>query len=188
MAQRRRIVIAITGASGSILGIRLLRNLPDAEKHVVLSEGSIEVMEYETGMTREEVASLADHSYKDSDLSAPISSGSFIYDAMCIVPCSGSTLAKISAGIADTLITRSAAVALKERRKLIIVPRETPFSTLFIENMLRLSRSGAIIAPAMPGYYSRPKSADDMTDFVVGRILDLLGIENRLVKRWEGTE
>lgn len=188
MGRTGRVVIAITGASGSILGIRLLQSLKGVEKHLVISANSSKVIEHETGMSIEEVRKLGDFSYDDGDLAARISSGSFLYDSMCIIPCSGSTLAKVSAGIADSLISRTASVALKERRKLIIVPRETPISTIYIENMLRLSRSGVIIAPAMPGYYTRPASVDQMTDFVVGRVLDLMGIENNKIQRWNGIE
>ncbi len=188
MGNAERIVVGITGASGSILGIRLLENLSDVETHLVMSENSATVLEYETGMSGKDVEKLATHSYHDGDLAARISSGSFLYDAMCIVPCSGSTLAKLAAGISDTLITRAASVAMKERRRLVVVPRETPLSTIYIENMLKLSRAGAIIVPAMPAYYTRPKNVEDMTDFVVGRILDLIGKENRLVKRWDGGE
>jgi 4-hydroxy-3-polyprenylbenzoate decarboxylase len=180
-----RVVVGITGGSGSILALRLLENLTGVEKHLVMSENAKTVLGVEVGKTPEELRSHADFTYQDSDLTAPVSSGSFIFSSMVIIPCSMSTLAKISSGIADTLITRCASVALKERRKLILVPREMPLSTIALENMHRLSLSGAIIAPAMPGYYTNPRTADDMINFVVSRIMDLMGVENNLIKRWK---
>jgi 3-polyprenyl-4-hydroxybenzoate decarboxylase len=121
--------------------------------------------------------------YSDDDLFAPIASGSYTHDGMIICPCSESTLGKIASGIADTLITRAAAVAMKEGRKLIIVPRETPLSTIMIENELKLARAGAIILPAAPGFYSKPTSVAEMVDFVVGKVLDQLGQKNELYHR-----
>ncbi len=180
-----RVVIGITGGSGSVLAVRLLERLNGVEKHLVMSENAKIVLKEEVGIEAAELEAQADQNYLDSDLSARISSGSFIFSAMVVIPCSMSTLAKISAGISDTLITRCAAVALKERRKLILVPREMPLSTIALENMHRLSLNGVIIAPAMPGYYTRPKTADDMVNFVVSRVMDLMGVENNLIKRWK---
>ncbi|MHB8562319.1 MAG: UbiX family flavin prenyltransferase, partial [Thermoplasmataceae archaeon] len=162
-------VVGITGGSGSVLGIRLLENLKDYEVHLVISESANRVLELETDYKIDYVESLATHTYDDKDIAARISSGSFKFNTMVIIPCSISTLGKISSGISDTLITRSAAVALKERRRLILVPREMPLSTIVLENMYRLSRDGAIIAPAIPGYYNRPKTSQEMIDFVVSR-------------------
>lgn len=178
-------VVGITGGSGSVLGIRLLENLKDYEVHLAISESANRVLELETDYKIDYVESMATHTYDDKDIAARISSGSFRFNAMVIIPCSISTLGKISSGISDTLITRSAAVALKERRRLILVPREMPLSTIVLENMHRLSRDGAIIAPAISGYYNRPKTSQEMIDFVVSRILDLMGVENDLMKRWK---
>ncbi len=178
-------VVGITGGSGSVLGIRLLENLKDYEVHLAISESANRVLELETDYKIDYVESMATYTYDDKDIAARISSGSFRFNAMVIIPCSISTLGKISSGISDTLITRSAAVALKERRRLILVPREMPLSTIVLENMYRLSRDGAIIAPAIPGYYNRPKTSQEMIDFVVSRILDLMGVENDLMKRWK---
>lgn len=176
--------MAITGASGCVYGIRLLKELP-GEKILVMSEMAKRIIPAETGMSVGEVEKLADHVCDDADLFAPIASGSYRFDAMIVAPCSGSSLGKISAGIADTLITRAAAVALKESRRLILVVRETPKSTIMLENELRLSRSGACILDANPGFYNNPKTVDDMTGFVVGRCLDQLGIENSLYSKWK---
>ncbi len=180
-----RVVVGITGASGTVLAVRLLENLNNVEKHLVMSESAKKVMSLETDYTYDYIKGLADYVYSDADIAANISSGSFKYDALVIIPCSSSTMAKIASGISDTLITRTALVAMKEHRKFIIVPREMPLSTIMIENMLKLSSYNVIIAPAMPGYYSRPKTVDDMVNFVVSRILDLIGIENEISKRWQ---
>ncbi len=179
-----RYVVAITGASGSIYGIRLLENLP-GEKILVISEMAKKIIPHETGYSVEDVKALADVTFEDDDLFASISSGSFKFDAMFVAPCSGSTLAKIHAGIADTLITRAAAVAIKESRRLIIIPRETPKSAIFLRNEYELSRIGVCILDANPGFYSKPRTIDDIIDFVVGRCLDQIDIEHDLYKKWE---
>lgn len=178
-----RIVVAITGASGVIYGIRLLENLED-EKHLIISETALELIKSETDYELEYVKGLASRCYDNYNLHAPISSGSVRFDSMVIVPCSLSTLSKIANGISDNLITRTASVCLKERRRLLLVPRETPLSTIHIQKMARLSESGAILLPAMPAFYNKPKSVDDVVNFIVGKILDCLGIENRLYARW----
>ncbi len=179
-----RFVIAITGASGSMYGIRLLQNLP-GEKILVISEMGRKIIAHETKYSVEEVEAMADTVFSDDDLFASISSGSYPFDAMFVAPCSGSTLAKIHAGIADTLITRAAAVALKESRKLILIPRETPKSTIFLRNEYELSLAGACILDANPGFYSKPESLDDIIDFIVGRCLDQVNLEHHLYKKWE---
>ncbi len=178
-----KIVIGITGASGVIYGVRFLENLKE-EKYLIVSENAKKIMEYETEYKIKDVEKLAEHYYENNDLFPDISSGSFMFDAMVIVPCSMSTLSKIANGISDNLITRTASVCLKEKRKLIIVPRETPVSTIHLQNMAKLSENGAIILPAMPGFYPKPANVDDMINFVVGKIMDSLGIENKLYKRW----
>ena len=180
-----RYLIAMTGASGSIYGIRLLQELK-GEKILVMSKMAKRILEHETGFKIEDVRKLADKVYEDDDLFAPISSGSYAIDAMIVVPCSSSSVAKMSTGLADSLITRAAAVSLKESRKLVLVVRETPKSQIMLENELRLSRAGAIILDANPGFYSEPKTIDDIIDFVVGRCLDQLGQDHSLYKKWSG--
>lgn len=152
----------------------------------MLSSEASRMCESETGLTAEEIASKAGHSWANDDLFSPLASGSTRFDAMVISPCSMSTMSKIACGIADNLVTRVAAVALKERRKLVIVPRETPLSTIHLQNLLRLSEAGAVMMPACPAFYPRPESVDDMVDFVVGRVLDQLGIEHELYRKWTG--
>lgn len=179
-----RTVIGISGASGTIYGLRLLENLP-GEKHLIVSEGARFILKKETECSLKHLNRMADYHYDNSDIAARISSGSYGFDAMAVVPCSLSTLSKIATGISDNLITRVASVCLKERRKLVLVPRETPLSTIHLKNMHELSVAGAIILPAMPAFYGSPKSVDDMVNFVVGRILDVLGVENSLYERWK---
>ena len=179
-----RYLVGITGASGVAYGVRLLKALPH-EKALVVSETAGDILRYETGLEPKEVESLADKAYSDSDLFAPVASGSYRFDAMIVCPCSESTLAKVASGIADTLITRAAAVALKEGRKLILVPREAPVSAIMLENELKLARLGVVILPASPGFYPKPESVEDMIDFVVGKVLDRLGVENDLYRRWK---
>ena len=179
-----RVVVGVTGGSGSILAVRFLENLTEVEKHLVISEHAEIVLREEAGIDREYLNKLADYVYDDGDIAARISSGSFIFSSFVIIPCSISTLGKINSGISDTLITRVASVALKEHRRMILVPRETPLSTVALRNMAELSAMGVIIAPAMPGYYTHPKTADDMINFIVSRILDLVGVENNLIRRW----
>jgi flavin prenyltransferase len=178
-----KVVVAITGSSGSVYGIRLLRAL-QGEKVLIVSETGRQVLEYETKMKIEEVTVFADRYYPDDELFAPVASGSVHFDAMIVAPCSESTLAKIAGGIADTLITRTASVALKEGRKLIMVPRETPVNAIMLENELKLARLGVVILPASPGFYGMPQSVEDMVDFVVGKVLDQLGQPNDLYRRW----
>jgi len=140
----------------------------------------------ETGKTRADIHRLAEAHYSNDDMYSPLASGSVRFDSFVIAPCSTSTMSKIAAGIADNLITRVASVALKERRKLVLLLRETPLSTIHLSNMERLSQAGAIIMPASPAFYPRPRSVDEMVDFVVGRVLDELGVDNDLYARWKG--
>lgn len=179
-----RYVVAITGASGCMYGIRLLQTLP-GEKILVISKMAEKIIPHETGMSIEQVKALADVVYEDDDLFASISSGSYRFDAMVVAPCSASSLGKISNGLADTLITRAAAVAIKESRKLVLVVRETPKSAILLENELRLARCGVCILDANPGYYSKPQTVDDIIDFVVGRCMDQLGLDHDLYLKWE---
>ncbi len=178
--KKTKIVVATSGASGVNLGIKMLQLLPDTiEKHFIMSQNSKIVLS-------QEMNDVMTHSNKD--ISASVASGSFGVDAMIIAPCSMNTLAKIACGISDTLITRCAAVMLKERKKLIIAPRELPFSTIALENMHKLSMLGVIIAPPVMAYYSQQQTLDDMENFIVGKWFDLLGIENELYKRWQSEE
>lgn len=176
-------VVAMSGASGSMYGVRLLQEL-EGEKFLVMSDIAKKILSAETDMYPEQLTSLADRTFEDDDMFAPIASGSFGFDAMFIAPCSESTVAKIASGIADTLITRTASVCLKEGRKLILLVRETPKSAVMLENELKLARLGVVIMDANPGFYPRPSSVDDIVDIVVGRCLDQIGIDHRLYKRW----
>lgn len=181
---RVRTVIGISGSSGVAYAARLLE-VVRGEKILVVSENAKGILEHEGPATFEDLRSRSSVIYEDDDLFAPISSGSQKFDSMVIVPCSQSTLAKVANGIADTLITRAASVAMKEGRRLILVPRETPVSAIMLENELKLSRLGVMILPANPGFYHRPLTVADLVDFVVGKILDQLGQENSLYTRWK---
>jgi 4-hydroxy-3-polyprenylbenzoate decarboxylase len=178
-----KVVIGISGASGAIYGIRLMRSL-EAYTTLVMSKTAKDILRYETDLAIESVYQMADEVFEDEDMFASIASGSNRFDAMVIVPCSESTIAKIAHGIADTLITRAAAVCLKEKRRLILVPRETPISAIMLENELKLARLGVAIVPASPGFYPKPNTIEQMVDFVVGRILDQLGQPNEMFDRW----
>lgn len=164
---------------------RLIETLGDRAE-LILTKDAEAVVEIETGLSPKEFALGAHAVHRGEDLAAAPASGSHPFKALVVVPCSGTTLAKIAAGIADNLVTRAAAVALKENRGLILVPRETPVSAVTLENMLKLARLGVVILPASPGFYGRPRRIDDLIDFVVARILDHLGIEHSLGPRWTG--
>ena len=181
------IVVGITGASGVIYGIRLLEALNELniESSLVISDAAKVVIESETDYKVEDVINLADTYYDFNDLTASINSGSFKADALAIVPCSMKTLSSIANGYGANTITRVADVSLKERRPVVIVPRETPLRSIHIQNMLTLSQEGVIILPAMPGFYSTHDTVDDQINFIVGKILDSLKIENDIYKRWE---
>lgn len=181
----KRAVIGITGASGTAIGLRLLEVM-SAEKHLIISEDAKQLIEIETELTEEDAEANADFVYDNSDLTSSLASGSARYDALIIAPCSMSTLSKIAVGIADNLITRVAAVCLKEHRPIVLVPRETPLSAIHLRNMASLAELGVVILPACPAFYPKPEKIEDMVDFIVGRILDVLGIENNLYERWEG--
>ena len=170
-----KLIVGISGASGARLAKRFVEALPkDVEVFIVQSESAKVVFEREEGIRE----------FENSDIAASIASGSFKCDAMIILPCSMNTLAKISVGIADNLLTRTAAVMIKEKRKLILAPREMPLSSIALENMLKLSNLGVIIAPPVLGYYSKQQSLEDMENFLIGKWFDLLGIEHELFKRW----
>lgn len=183
-----RIVVGVTGASGAIYAYKLLAELKRRgdEVFLVVSEAAKKVIRFELGFNEEKFCELATRVFENSDLAAPIASGSYQVDAMVIVPCSMATLAAIATGQADTLIRRAADCALAEGRPLILVPRETPLSLVHIENMLRAKMAGAVILPAMPAFYHEPKTIDDLANFIVGKILDALKIPHNLYRRWEG--
>ncbi len=171
-----KIVVASSGASGVNLGIKMLKLLPEnIDKHFIMSKNSQTVLDKEMGVKYHE----------NEDISASIASGSFGIDAMIIAPCSMNTLAKIACGIADNLVTRCASVMIKEHKKLILAPREMPFSAIALENMHKLASLGIIIAPPVMAYYSQQQTLEDMENFIIGKWFDLLGIENTLYKRWE---
>ena len=172
-----KIIVAVTGASGSIYAERLLKYLSKNNKILaVFSKNAIKIYKEETGSSLKESADIT--LYDDDDFNAPFASGSSRCDAMVICPCSMGTLGRIASGVSDSLITRAADVMLKERRKLILVVRETPYNLIHIRNMETLTLSGAVICPACPSFYSKPQSIEDLVDTVVFRILDLLGVEN----------
>ena len=181
-----KLTIAITGASGVIYGKRLLEVLhnKNVETHLVISQAAKKIIKHELETTEKTLEKLANHVYEIYDWSSPIVSGSFKMDGMVIVPCSMKTLAGIASGFSENVILRAADVTLKEGRKLILVPRETPLNTIHLRNMLDLANQGAIIIPAMPAYYHKPIKIEELIDFVVGRVLDQLNVEHSLYKRW----
>lgn len=190
MKSNKRLVVGLSGASGIILGVRLLEVLKPLgiETHLVMSKAAEQTLACETDLTRAQVRRLADTAYHINDVAAAISSGSFRTMGMVIIPCSIRTMAEIASGVTSSLLTRAADVALKERRRLVLVVRETPLHALHLRAMTSLAEAGAIIAPPMPAFYSRPKTVDDIVDHTVGRVLDLFDIEAGVVKRWRGAE
>ena len=183
-----RLVVAITGASGAIYGKRLLEALKElgVETHLIISGAAEEVIRLELGVDPEEIRRIADASYHPDDLTAPLSSGSYHVDGMVIAPCSMKTLAAIAHGLASNLILRAADVCIKEGRPLILVPRETPLSRIHLRNMLTLAEMGVRILPACPAFYHKPESIGDLVDFVVGKVLDSLGLHHNLYQRYGG--
>jgi 4-hydroxy-3-polyprenylbenzoate decarboxylase len=188
MTEPRRLIVGITGASGSIYGIRLLERLQKlgVETHLVLSRWGARTLLHETRYTVEQVQALATRSYASADQGAPISSGSFVTIGMIVLPCSVKTLAAIAHGYGETLIPRAADVVLKEQRRLVLAVREAPLHDIHLENMLRLSRMGAIIAPPVPAFYNRPESIGDLVEHTVTRMLDLFGLHTGDTERWDG--
>jgi 4-hydroxy-3-polyprenylbenzoate decarboxylase len=194
----RRFVVAVTGASGVAYGRRLLECLAGsaARVHLVVSDAGAKVFRHETGLPLDlddgpgvlrsllgrEAPNVEVHHYKD--LETPIASGSYRHDGMAVCPCSGGTLGRIACGASSNLIERAAEVCLKERRKLVLVPRETPLSEIMIDNMLRVTRAGAVVLPASPGFYSGETRVEQMVDFIVARVLDQLGVEHALTARY----
>lgn len=186
---KKQIIIAISGASGAIYGIRMLeilKEIPDVATHLIISKSANITIKHETNYKISNVKDLADFNYSIDDIAACISSGSFKTFAMIIAPCSAKTMAQISNGIGSNLITRAADVILKERKKLLLMIRETPFHTGHLLNMTQLSQMGGIICPPLPAFYNSPKTIDDIVNHSVGRTLDLIDIDSTVVKRWQG--
>jgi flavin prenyltransferase len=183
-----RLVVGITGASGAIFGIRTLQVLKAlaVDTHLVMSRWARTTIAHETPYTLEQVEALASTVHHGENQAAPISSGSFQTDGMIVAPCSMKTLAAIRVGYSDTLVCRAADVILKERRKLVLLARESPFNEIHLENMLALTRMGAIVFPPVPAFYNQPKSIEDIVDHIVGRLLDQFGLQAPIVSRWEG--
>ena len=185
----KRIVVGISGASGIPIAVHLLkamRDMPGLETHLVISEGAGRTVSEETDLTVEEIAAFADCVYESSDPGAPVASGSFRTDGMIVVPCSMKTLAGIACGYADNLLLRAADVTLKERRRLVLVTRETPLNLIHIENMERVTRAGAIVLPPVPAFYTKPETVDDILRGFTGRILECFGLEYPEYRRWRG--
>jgi 4-hydroxy-3-polyprenylbenzoate decarboxylase len=184
----RRLVIGISGASGAIYGIRMLEMLKktDIETHLVMSKSAEMTVVYETDYKPKDVKALASVVHPAADIGASISSGSFATMGMIIVPCSIRTMSEIATGVTSSLVSRAADVVLKEKRRLVLGVRETPLHGGHLRTLVTLSDMGAVIAPIMPAFYNKPKTVDDIINHTVGRLLDLFGIETKLVKRWEG--
>lgn len=184
-----KLIVGMTGATGAPLGVALLqalRDMPNVETHLVMSKWAKTTIELETPYSARDVAALADFSHNPADQAATISSGSFRTDGMIVIPCSMKTLAGIRAGYADGLVGRAADVVLKEGRKLVLVPREMPLSTIHLENMLALSRMGVAMVPPMPAFYNHPETVEDIVHHVVARVLDQFGLEHPHARRWQG--
>lgn len=183
-----KIIVGISGATGIIYGVRLLEALCklSVETHLVMSHWAKETLALETDYSFEQVKQYADNFYENTNMGAAIASGSFKTNGMVVVPCSMKSLAAMAVGYSDSLLHRAADVIIKEKRKLVLVPRETPLSPIHLENMLKLANTGAVIMPPMPAFYHKPASIADIVDQHVGRILDQFGLENQLVKRWNG--
>jgi 4-hydroxy-3-polyprenylbenzoate decarboxylase len=185
----RRIIVAITGATGAVYGVRLLQRLsatPGVETHLVISDAAALTLHQEVGMQKRDVEALAHVVHKNREIGASVASGSFHTDGMVIAPCSMKTLAAVAHGLSDNLIARAADVVLKERRRLILMVRETPFNLAHLRNMTAVTEMGGIVFPPVPGFYQRPATIDDMVDHTVARVLDLLGIEHALAPQWPG--
>ncbi|MFV0561402.1 MAG: UbiX family flavin prenyltransferase [Enterococcus sp.] len=191
MTEKKRIVIGVSGASGTQYAIDLIKKLstyPEIETHGVISTWAKENLRIEANMRASELESYLDYSYSNKDLGAKIASGSFLTDAMIVVPASMKTVAAISMGFGDNLITRAADVTLKEQRKLIIVPRETPLNTIHLENLTKLSRLGVQIIPPIPAFYNHPETIQDIIEHQTMKLLDALHVSHEVGSRWKGME
>jgi 4-hydroxy-3-polyprenylbenzoate decarboxylase len=185
----RRVIVAITGATGAVYGVRLLERLracPGVETHLVISDAASLTLHQEVGLQRRDVEALAHVVHKNREIGASIASGSFQTDGMVIAPCSMKTLAAVAHGLSDNLIARAADVVLKERRRLVLMVRETPFNLAHLRNMTAVTEMGGIVFPPLPSFYNKPGSIDEMVDHTVARVIDLFGIENDLAPRWAG--
>ncbi len=185
---KKRLIVGITGATGAVYGIALLKALKEAgwESHLVLTDAGVLNVWHELELKRKDVERLADFAHHPKDIAATIASGSFITEGMVIAPCSMKTLAAVAHSYADDLVSRAADVVLKERRRLVVVPRETPLNLAHLRNMVAVTEMGAIVMPPMPAFYAKPKTIDDLVAHTVGRILDLYGLRSAKVKRWQG--
>jgi 4-hydroxy-3-polyprenylbenzoate decarboxylase len=184
-----RLIVAITGATGAVYGLRLLQVLqamPAVETHLIVSDAAVLTLHQETGLQRKEVEALADVVHRQRDVGATIASGSFQTDGMVVAPCSMKTLASVAHGLSDNLIARAADVVLKERRRLVLMVRETPFNLAHLRNMTAVTEMGGVIFPPLPSFYHKPASIDEMVDHTVARVIDLFGIEHALAPRWGG--
>ena len=188
LAAARRLVVGITGASGAVYGVRLLARARalGLETHLIVTPAGVINAHHELGLGRAELDSLADRSYAPGDIGACVASGSFETAAMVVAPCSMKTLAAIAHGLGDNLLTRAADVTLKERRRLILMVRETPFNLAHLRNMTAVTEMGGIVFPPLPGFYQRPQTIAEMIDHTVGRVLDLFEVPHALTPRWSG--
>lgn len=185
----KRVLVAITGATGSVYGVRLLHQLSSTdnlELHLIVSAAGFLTLSSELGLGRKDLTSLADHVHSDRDIGATVASGSFKLDAMVVAPCSMKTLASIATGVSATLIARAADVILKERRRLVLLARETPLNLVHLRNMVTVTEMGGVIYPPVAAYYNKPNSLDDVINEAVGRILALCDVETDLIKPWQG--
>jgi 4-hydroxy-3-polyprenylbenzoate decarboxylase len=184
----RRLIIGMTGSTGAIFGIRLLEALKnsDVESHLIISKWAQRTIEHETRYTLEQVRAMASVVHSQGDMGASISSGSFLTEGMVVAPCSVRTLGGIANGYGEHLVHRAADVVLKERRRLVLLVRETPLSEVHLENMLKLARMGVVMLPPMPAFYNHPQTVDDVVDHIIGRVLDQFGIDAPFTKRWDG--
>jgi polyprenyl P-hydroxybenzoate/phenylacrylic acid decarboxylase-like protein len=185
----KRLIVGITGATGAVYGVEILkavRELSDLESHLVLSDAGALNVWHELKMKRKEVEALADIAYQPKDIAAAISSGSYLTEGMVIAPCSMKTLAAVAHAHADDLLSRAADVVLKERRRLVLLPRETPLNLAHLRNMVAATEMGAVVFPPVPAFYALPKSIDDMVAHTVARVLDLFAIHSPRLARWQG--
>lgn len=191
MAEPCRIIVGISGASGAVYGVallRALRALPGVESHLVVSDAGWLNIAHETGLAPADVQALADVAHDNAAIGASIASGSFRAAGMVVAPCSMRTLAAIAHGLADNLLTRAADVVLKERRRLVLLARETPLHLVHLRNMVTVTEMGAVVCPPVPAFYQRPQTVDDIVQHSVARALDLLGLDNDLAPRWQGLD
>lgn len=187
----RRLVVAITGATGAVYGVRLLLHLgatPGIETHLIVSDAAALTLHQEVGMQRRDVEALAHVVHKNRDIGASIASGSFQSDGMIIAPCSMKTLASVALGLSDNLIARAADVMLKERRRLVLMVRETPLNLAHLRNMTLVTEMGGIVFPPLPSFYHKPASIEELVDHTVGRVVDLFGVDQALAPRWAGMQ